>query len=229
MGRLCQYDVGSLRSLWSWCVEVYGRRFSWWFQWDHWRACQPSAAGDIPDLVKRSLGGLRGLWSGCVGCLWMCLCMMVPMIPPLALDIPPSHGGSPISLHLCHHMRLYTLTSTCGERRVIKVAISSWGWLSHSAITSSESSFLCQCRPLWSAGSVQVPWERRCLGLKFIKEKVWNIEQNMTILTLSKVFCFLLCFLKLLRNLTNRLKIRNLHQIPCFLILLLTAPFCQKK
>ncbi len=52
----------------------------------------------------------------------------------LAVDIPPIHNGSPISLHLCHHMRLHTLTSTGGDRGMIKschlflaVALSSHG------------------------------------------------------------------------------------------------------
>ncbi len=54
----------------------------------------------------------------------------------LAEDIPPFHSGSPVSLHLYHHMRLYTLTSTCGERGMIKschfflaVALSSHGYM----------------------------------------------------------------------------------------------------
>jgi hypothetical protein len=33
---------------------------------------------------------------------------------------PPSHGGGPISPHLRHHMRLFTLTPICGGRGVIE-------------------------------------------------------------------------------------------------------------
>ncbi len=33
-----------------------------------------------------SFGGLRGLWSGCVGCLWMQLFMAVPMSPSTAMS-----------------------------------------------------------------------------------------------------------------------------------------------
>jgi hypothetical protein len=55
--------------------------FSWRFQWDHRRPCPTSAAGDIADLVKSSFGGLNGLWSGCLGCLWMHLFKAVLMTP----------------------------------------------------------------------------------------------------------------------------------------------------
>jgi hypothetical protein len=34
---------------------------------------------------------------------------------------PPFYGGSPIGLHLRHHMRLFTLTPTCGGRGVIEI------------------------------------------------------------------------------------------------------------
>ncbi len=60
-----------------WCV--YGCFFSRQFQWDHRRPCPTSAAGVIADLVKSCFGGLRGLWWGCVGCLWMHLFMAVPV------------------------------------------------------------------------------------------------------------------------------------------------------
>ncbi len=33
-----------------------------------------------------SFGGLRGLWLGCVGCLWMQLFMAVPMTPSAAVS-----------------------------------------------------------------------------------------------------------------------------------------------
>ncbi len=33
-----------------------------------------------------SFGGLRGLWSGCLGCLWMQLFMAVPMTPSAVSD-----------------------------------------------------------------------------------------------------------------------------------------------
>ncbi len=39
------------------------------------------SAGDNADLVKSSFGGLRGLWSGCLGCLWMHIFMAVLMTP----------------------------------------------------------------------------------------------------------------------------------------------------
>ncbi len=37
---------------------------------DHRQPCPTSAAGDIADLVKSSFGGLSGLWSGSLRCLW---------------------------------------------------------------------------------------------------------------------------------------------------------------
>jgi hypothetical protein len=43
-------------------------------------------------------------------------------------EIPPfSHGGGPIGLHLCHHMRLYTLTSIFGGKRCDKKLPSAHG------------------------------------------------------------------------------------------------------
>jgi len=60
---------------------VYRCVFSWRFQWDHRRPCPTSAAGDISDFVKCSFGGLRDLWSGCLGCLRMHLFMAVLMTP----------------------------------------------------------------------------------------------------------------------------------------------------
>ncbi len=60
---------------------LYRCVFSWRFQWDHRRPCPTSTAGDIADLVKSSFGGLRDLWSGCLGCLWIYLFMAVLMTP----------------------------------------------------------------------------------------------------------------------------------------------------
>ncbi len=65
---------------------IYGCVFSRRFQWDHRRPCPTTAAGVIADLVKSCFCGLRGLWSGCVGCPWMHLFMAVPMIPSAAMS-----------------------------------------------------------------------------------------------------------------------------------------------
>ncbi len=70
-------SVASDQGVWG----VYGSVFSWRFQWDHWQPCTISAAGVISDLVKSSFGGLRGLWSGGVGCLWIHLFMVVLSTP----------------------------------------------------------------------------------------------------------------------------------------------------
>ncbi len=65
---------------------VYGCFFSRRFQWHHRQMCPTSAAGDIAVLAWSSFGGLRGLWSGCLGCLWMHLFMAVPMRPSATLS-----------------------------------------------------------------------------------------------------------------------------------------------
>jgi hypothetical protein len=65
---------------------VYRCIFLLRFKWDHLRPCPTSAAGYIVVLVKSSFGGLRGLWSGCLGCLWMHLFKPVPMIPSAAMS-----------------------------------------------------------------------------------------------------------------------------------------------
>ncbi len=99
---------------------LYRCIFSWWFQWDHRRPCPTSAAGDITNFVKSSFGGLRDLWSGCLGCLWMHLFMAVLMTPSAAGATLFSHGGGPIGPHLRHHIRLCTLTFTFGGKGVIR-------------------------------------------------------------------------------------------------------------
>jgi hypothetical protein len=58
-----------------------------------------------------------------------------------------AYGGGPIGPHLRHHMRLFTLTPTCGGKGDDGNLPSSHGGGTLAAVTSSESSFLCQCRP----------------------------------------------------------------------------------
>jgi hypothetical protein len=50
---------------------VYGCIFSWRFKWNYRPLCPTSAAGDTAVLVFGGPKGLRGLWLGCVRCLWM--------------------------------------------------------------------------------------------------------------------------------------------------------------
>ncbi len=111
-------------------IRVCGCIFSWPFQWDYRRPCPTSAARDITNLVlKSSVGGLRGLWSGSVGCLsifsWWLQGHHRQPFPTLAA--PSSLGGGPIGPHVCYHMRLYTLTSTCGGKGGNKKLTSSPG------------------------------------------------------------------------------------------------------
>jgi len=127
---------------------VYRCVFSWRFQWDHRRPCPTSAAGAIADFVKQSFGSLRDLWSGSLRCLWMHLFKPVPMIPSAAM--------SDIGGRIYH--RLFTAAAISARTYVITWDCSHWplhvggrgdGNLppSLAAMTSSESSFLCQCRP----------------------------------------------------------------------------------
>jgi hypothetical protein len=74
--KWCWGPQGSLIRV---CGVSYRCIFSWRFQWDHRRRCLTSAARDIADFVKSSFGGLRDLWSGCLGCLRMHLFMAVLM------------------------------------------------------------------------------------------------------------------------------------------------------
>ncbi len=67
---------------------VYWSAFSWRIQWHYRRLCPTSVAGDIAILVWSSMGGLRGLWSGCVRCLFMCLFMAVPMTSSAGVSDP---------------------------------------------------------------------------------------------------------------------------------------------
>ncbi len=103
---------------------VYGCVYSRQFQWNHRRPCPTSAAGSIADLVKSCFGGLRALWSGCVGCLWMHLFIAVPMTPLAAMS---DVGGrrnrrflTAAALSACTYVitwdcTVYTLTSIWGE------------------------------------------------------------------------------------------------------------------
>ncbi len=75
---------GGLRASDQGVWGVYGCVFSRRFQWDHRGLCSTTAVGVIVDLVKSCLGGLRGLGSGCLGCLWKHLFIAVPMTPPAA-------------------------------------------------------------------------------------------------------------------------------------------------
>ncbi len=95
---------------------VYGSVFSRQFQWDHRRPSPTSAAGVIADLVKSCFGGLRGLWSGCVGYLWMHLFMAVPTTPSAAM--------SDIGGRWCH--RFLTAAALSARTYVITWACTHW-------------------------------------------------------------------------------------------------------
>ncbi len=134
---------------------VYRCILSWGFQWDNRRPCPTSVAGDIANLVKRSFGGLRGLWSGSLRCLWMHLFKPVPRI----LSVAMSDNGGRIYHRLftaaALSARTYVITWDCshwplnvgGKRGWLKLAVFSRRRSSLAAVTSSESSFLSQCRP----------------------------------------------------------------------------------
>ncbi len=98
---------------------VYRCVLSWRFQWDHRRPCPTSAAGYIDNLVKSSFGGLRGLWSGCLRCLWMHLFKLVPMIPLAAMLAMSDIGGR------IYH-RLLTAVALSARTYVITWDCSHW-------------------------------------------------------------------------------------------------------
>ncbi len=110
-----------------WCARVC--IFWWQFHWDHRRPCPTLAAGDIANLVKSNFGRLRGLWSGCVGCLYMhpfwqfqwyhqqpCLTQadgnntVFSQRQPYGAAITSSHGSGsgPLEPQWCHHNHLFS-------------------------------------------------------------------------------------------------------------------------
>ncbi len=69
----------------------HGRRYCHWNS--HEKAQRPLTRSETPEAAKTtanqngffSFGGLRGLWSRCVGCAWMQLFMAVPMTSSAAV------------------------------------------------------------------------------------------------------------------------------------------------
>ncbi len=141
--------------------DVYRCVLSWRFQEDHRRPCPTSAAGYIVNLVKSSFGGLRGLWSGVYGCIFSsrfqwyhrrpCPTLAAGFITAFSQRRPcrPALTSSHETVHTDPYM--------WREGGWLKVAVFSRRRPSLAAVTSSESSFLCQCRPLWYAESVRLP------------------------------------------------------------------------
>ncbi len=127
---------------------------SWRFQWDHRRPCPTSAAGDIVDLVKSSFAGLRGLSSGSLRFLWMHLFKPVPMILSAAMSDIGGRIYHSLFTAAALSARTYVITLDCsrwplhvGGRGWWKLVVFSRRRPSLASVTSSESSFLCQCRP----------------------------------------------------------------------------------
>ncbi len=124
---------------------VYRCVLSWRFQWDHRQPCPTSVAGHITDLAKSSFGGLRGLWAGCLRCLWMHLFKPVPMIPLTAGYITAFSQRRPYRPALTSSDEtLHTDPYMWGERGCLKVAFFSLRRPSLADVASSESSFLCR-------------------------------------------------------------------------------------
>jgi hypothetical protein len=107
-------DVGHKWQLpWKYAsLCVFSRRF----QRDHRRPCPTSAAGVIADIVKSCFGGLRGLWSGCVGYLWMHLFMAVPMTPSAAMSDIGGRRCRRFLTAAALSARTYTLTYIFGGK-----------------------------------------------------------------------------------------------------------------
>ncbi len=115
VSKWCQWPQGPLIkvygvSIYAYCHggfnETIGGRVGW--------PCP--AAGDTTDLVKSSFGGLRGLWSGSLRCLWMHLFKPVPMILPAAM--------SDIGGRIYH--RLFTAAALSACTYVITWVCSHW-------------------------------------------------------------------------------------------------------
>jgi hypothetical protein len=135
---------------------VYRCVLLWRFQWGH----RPeTSAGDIADLVKSSFGGLRGLWSVCLGCLWMHIFM--------AVLISPSATSSDIAGR--KYRRFLTAAALLARTCVITLDCTHtdryiWGEGGDKKLSSSYgggSQWRHYC-PLWCVESARLRLERRC-------------------------------------------------------------------
>ncbi len=175
-----------------WCV--FSRRF----QWDHRRPCPTSAAGAITDLVKSCFGGLRGLWSGCVGYLWMHLWMAVPMTPSAAMSDISGWRYCRFLTAAALSARTYVITWDCthwplyfGGRGVIKscrlltaAALSSRSDIIRTVFSLPKSpSLVCWIGPTAVRKKVAMVSQGRGLT-------IWMSSFNWTILAIMSNYIF---------------------------------------
>ncbi len=166
---------------------LYRCVFSWRFQWDHRRPCPTSAAGDIADLVKSSFGGLRGLWPGCLKCLWMHLFKTVPMVLLAAMSDIGGRIYHRLYTAAALSARIYVITWDCshwplhvGGRGVIETCrlLTAAALYSHSDIIRivfslpMSSSLVCWIGPTAVRKKVAMVPQRR--GLNVSKFGLWN-------------------------------------------------------
>ncbi len=150
-------------SIWCWGPQgfsdqgvcgLYGCVFSRRFQWDHRQPCPTSAAGYIADLVEVLLAASgtsdQGVW-GVYGCIFSSRFQWYHRRP-----CPTSAAGYITAFSrrrpyrpalTSSHETVHTDPYMCGEGGWFKLAVFSQRWPSLAAVSSSESSFLCQCRP----------------------------------------------------------------------------------